>query len=374
MSSKYLFIAILILMLLLGCASKGPLYAEGQIAGEPVSAEMDSKIAKYSLAPDDDEPENIRKLRIDLQESSATIPSTSELQYLVDKGSIDFATIILARALSSQENNRRWQAESYALSKQLDSVGTKQRFIKSFENHHALLIPGWHWKTRRDTGADLKYQRRALAAFGLQTTLVETNEHGDVEENALIIAQAINDSRKLNQSIVIISASKGGAETAYALGAYLEESQTAHVKGWLNIGGLIFGSTLVNYTADDPKRWLRSIGFAEDTPVSVFDKLYPDIASSRLASLNFPSNLTVVNFVGLPFASTVGEQAKYGYSLLASIGPNDGTALIQEMLMPNGYTVVEVGLDHFMRSRRAMARALSLLLLITECQLDQKCK
>jgi hypothetical protein len=375
MPIKLFFISLLIISLLPACGvSKGPLFAQGEIAGELISAEMDSPIAKYSLAPSDDEPLGLKKRRVHLESSINTIPTSYELQLLVEQGSADFASIVLARALLEQGHNKRWQTQSYQLSKKINSQDTKERLTKSFEQHHALLIPGWHWKTRSDTGADLEFQRRILASFGLQSTLVETNEHGTVEENGLLIAKAINNTRSLNKPIVIISVSKGGAETAYALGAELNENQTSYIKGWLNIGGLIAGSSLVNHSANNPKRWLRSIGFSEDTPVSAFNGLNTRVASARMATLSFPGNLTIINYVGMPFASSVNEKAKYSYSLLASKGPNDGAALTQEMLMPNGHTVLEIGLDHYMRSRRAMNRAISLLLMIMECEVRSTCE
>lgn len=375
MPIKQFFIGLSIITLLPACGvSKGPLFAQGEIAGESISAEMDSPIAKYSLEPSEDEPIDLKKRRTQLEASIDSIPTSSELQYLVDQGSADFASLILARALLDQEYNNRWQTQSYLLSQTLRSAETKERLTENFGNHHALLIPGWHWKTRSDTGADLEFQRRILASFGLQSTLVETNEHGTVEENARLIASAIRQISVLNKPIVIISVSKGGAETAYALGAELSENQAADIKGWLNIGGLIAGSSLVDHSSHDPKRWLRSIGFSEDTPVSAFNGLKTHVASARLAELKFPSNITVINYVGVPFASSVNEKAKYSYSLLARQGPNDGAALTQEMLMPNGVTVLEIGLDHYMRSRRAMNRAISLLLMIMECKVGAACE
>ncbi len=375
MPIKLIFIGLAIISLLPACGvSKGPLFAQGEIAGEIISAEMDAPIAKYSLAPSDDEPLEDKKRRIHLENSINKIPTSADLELLVEQGSADFASILLARALLEQGNNKRWQTLSYQLSKEINADETRKRLNKAFINHHALLVPGWHWKTRSDTGADLEFQRRILASFGLQSTLVETNEHGTVEENGLLIATAIKHASSLNKPVVIISVSKGGAETAYALGAELNNDQISNVKGWLNIGGLIAGSSLVDYSSHDPKRWLRSIGFAEDTPVSAFNGLKTHVASKRLAALSFPNNLTVINYVGVPFASSVNEKAKYSYTLLASKGPNDGAALTQEMLMPNGHTVLEMGLDHYMRSRRAMNRALSLLLMIMECEAGTACE
>lgn len=375
MHNKALFLIIsLAVSVLSACGTpKGPLYAEGEIVGEMVAANMDSEIAKYTLAPSADEPIELRQHRQQLEQTIGAIPDAAELQHLVKQGSPDFASVVFARALLGQPNNKRWQMQSRQLSEQLDTDEIKLQLEKVFAKHHALLVPGWHWKTRTDTGADLSFQRRILASFGLQSTLIETDEHGSVENNGVIIAQAIKDASALNKSIVLISASKGGADTAYALGAKLDASQTPYLKGWLNIGGIIAGSTLVDHAIDDPKRWLRWIGFAEDTPVTAIFGLNTEDASARLSQLKFPDSVTIVNYAALPFASSVNDKSVHSYTKLAAYGPNDGAALIQEMLVPGGHTVLEIGLDHYMRSRKAMHRAIALLLMIMECESESAC-
>ena len=88
MPIKLIFIGLSIITLLPACGvSKGPLFAQGEIAGELISAEMDSPIAKYSLAPSEDEPADLKKHRTHLESSIQSIPTSAELQNLVDQGS-----------------------------------------------------------------------------------------------------------------------------------------------------------------------------------------------------------------------------------------------------------------------------------------------
>ncbi len=57
----YILLTLLptLLILLSSCSStKDPLYAQGIIAGEAVAANMDSKIAKFALQPEQDEETN----------------------------------------------------------------------------------------------------------------------------------------------------------------------------------------------------------------------------------------------------------------------------------------------------------------------------
>ena len=153
----------------------------------------------------------------------------------------------------------------------------------------------------------------------------------------------------------------------------LSEQQTQHVKGWLNIGGIIAGSTLIDNEQARPEQWLRSIGFSPETPLDAILSLDTKTAKARLSELKLPRDVVIVNYAALPFASDLSQHAEYSFNSLAKFGPNDGAALIHEMLVPDKTTVLEIGLDHFMRSLRAMYRALALLTLIMECEEKDLC-
>ncbi len=358
---------LLYCFILSGCTTlKGPYYASGKIGNQTISENLDSDIAKIALTSSHKQYTDPRIKQLLARLDISNTPNPYQLQSLVSDGSTDFATIIYARNLLSEGNNPYWQSHSLDLSKHINSPATKAQIKENFSQHHALLVPGWNWETRHDTGADLEFQRKALALFGLTSSLVRTNEHGNVEQNAEIIINAIEEAKNLNKSIIIISVSKGGADTAYALGKLLNSEEAPHLSGWLNIGGIISGSTLVDLEVNDPEKWLLSIGFAPDTPLTAVRSLQKDISFKRASDLSYPENVTIVNYVALPFASNLSKQSRYSYQRLAQYGPNDGAALTHEMLVPNSPTVLEIGLDHFMRSLRAMNRAIALLYMISE--------
>jgi hypothetical protein len=56
-----------------------------------------------------------------------------------------------------------------------------------------------------------------------------------------------------------------------------------------------------------------------------------------------------VNYVGIPFSGQVVDMGLGFYNMLKAQGPNDGPTLIPDALAP-GYTIVEVGMDHFMNN------------------------
>ena len=367
LSTRAVFISLLVVFIS-ACAHQGPNYASGSIAGQIVAENMDSDIAKSALSSTHGEYSDPRINEIFKTLDIVDTPSPEQLQSLVELGSTDFASIIYARSLLNKSDNSYWQEQSLKLSRNLKNDQTFADIRDNFSNYHVLLVPGWNWQTRTDTGADLKFQKKVLASYGLTSSLIRTQEHGDVETNANIIAKAIKQSSELDKSVILISVSKGGADTAYALGNVLNIKDAPHLAGWLNIGGIIAGSTLVDLEMRDPEQWLQSIGFAKDTPLTAVRSLQKNISAERNAKLNYPANITIVNYVALPFASSLSKQSRYSYTRLAQYGPNDGAALTYEMLVPEKPTVLQIGIDHFMRSFDAMNRAIALLYMISESQ------
>jgi hypothetical protein len=69
---------------------------------------------------------------------------------------------------------------------------------------------------------------------------------------------------------------------------------------------------------------------------------------ARLAAVEVPEHVLVVNYVPLPLSGDVTGPARSGYEAMRLLGPNDGIALTTDEILPGGATIVEAGLDHFM--------------------------
>ncbi len=354
---RYWFIATAVVALLLvaSCAVHGPHFAKGELLGEPLALDLGSDEARRLFVG---EPAPVVE----------AMPTTEDLRRLTRERGVDFATLHFARAVYADERNRRWQNRSNELRGDIGwNRATTLRIDSIFPRFHLLVVPGWLWKSRPETGADMALPRKVLARLGLTSTFVNTDENGTVVQNAKTVERAMRNSAKLDKPVIVISASKGGADTAFALGKYYDPARMSHIKGWLNIGGIIDGSAFVQYAIDDPQRWSNYQNIPVETPREALLDLHPDVASPRLAGMEFPQNLLIVNYAGLPFSNTLSRKSRYSYSVLAAHGPNDGSALMTQLLVPDAATVLEPGIDHFMGARRAMTRALALLILMMEC-------
>ena len=56
----------------------------------------------------------------------------------------------------------------------------------------------------------------------------------------------IKQLRGLGLHLVVVSASKSGAEVALALGRVLTPAETSHVRAWVSIGGVLRGSPVAD--------------------------------------------------------------------------------------------------------------------------------
>jgi hypothetical protein len=120
--------------------------------------------------------------------------------------------------------------------------------------------------------------------------------------------------------------------------------------GWLNICGVLRGSPVIDAFLPWPKSWLLRV-------VALFDGWnYNDLLSlssahskPRYQDFAPPAQLTIVNYIGIPFSGQVSDLGRTFYGLLKEQGPNDGLTLITDALAP-GYTIMAVGMDHFVNN------------------------
>ena len=189
------------------------------------------------------------------------IPSREQLALWSDKYSTDFATLILGRQLLRQAQK---QPLYQRYSKQLNS-GEINEELEINADVLFLFVPGWLYKTDPTTGADFSYFRQILREHGANTTLLQTKENGSVADNAEIIAEKLRQLAISSKTpIVIVSASKGGPETAVALSMIKREDAADNIEAWINVGGLLRGTPLADTAVTWPFCWFVEIAVLPD--------------------------------------------------------------------------------------------------------------
>jgi len=149
---------------------------------------------------------------------------------------------------------------------------------------------------------------------GVPAELIETEENGTVESNAEIIAESIRRLRRQGREVLIVSASKSGAEVAIALGDILPPEQTTHVLAWLSIGGVHQGSPFADWALNPTVCWFSKLNLG----VQGFDlegalSLQTSRRRPQFASLRFPDHLLLVSYVPVPLSGGISDRGAFGH-------------------------------------------------------------
>jgi hypothetical protein len=357
---------LLCLGLLVACSSaRHSIPIEGDLAGRHLRTTADSEVARYYLEEyltgKRRRPELDRRISGLERTAHAAPPDAEALRDIAARFSPDFAALFLANTLLKEDRNRRLQA-AYQISldrpprESSEEPGPKDG---ASSPSAILFAPGWLYRSHPENGADFQAPRLLLRRRGFSTALIGTAENGSVEANAEAIARAVRAAGSRGRCLILVSASKSGAEVAPALGDLLSPAETSPVRSWINIGGVLRGTPLADRALAAPRRWL--VGLALHGRCEGLASMTESVGRSRFARLRIPEHVLVVSLVAVPLSGDVTDRARSGYRSLRAYGPNDGLTLLAEAIMPGGVTVLEPGLDHFFRSGLIEDRTLSLL-------------
>jgi len=228
-------------------ASYLKLPAKGYLAGEAISTTVDSGLAKYylenSLSRTAVNSELDRRIR-DIEQRFKKRPlDWLTLREISAETTPDFATLFFIKQSLSDSRNARLQKAYRQEVHRIDAATrrtTRAVAARSeLRKYKLIFVPGFHYLSDQSSGADFYNQRQLFRQLGLSIELAATQEDGTIEENAAIIAGVVRSESRSSTPLILISASKGGPETALALGKMLEPSETRSVKAWLSVGGLI---------------------------------------------------------------------------------------------------------------------------------------
>jgi hypothetical protein len=294
--------------------------------------------------------------------SPAPLPEQRALRELAEVVSLDFAALSFAQALSVDGRSRTVQA---ALHRALmdGPVRSEQalRAPNSFP-YTVLFAPSWMYRSHPETGADFARQRQLLDRLGIPHALIPTRQSAAVDDNAVIIADAIRALGLRGEGVVLVSASKSGAEVAFALSRVLTPEESSRVVAWVNIVGALAGSPLADTALRPPLSWLaRTVFWVRGWDFAGLTSLATAPSRARLSGGRMPESIAVLNVVGVPTSRTVGLKVWTGYQLLRRHGPNDGVVLLADTVWPGGINLVSIGPDHLFAPREDDAYGLALL-------------
>jgi len=340
-------------------------HVKGIFFGHDVDAGLDHELAAYYFEKYANNSLNNHKFDSLLAQKMAHVRKDNilpeDLTYLSNAISVDFASLFFIKNIYGMESNRNAQDlfRNYSALLSTDSSIDKDSIMNGYAY---VFVPGLLYKRHGDKGGDFLAQRRLLDSMGLSNYLIPTNELGSVRENAGIIC---NFFKKLNQAhsrIIVISASKGSPDFAYALGKLMSKADTKNIKAWISIGGVLRGSKI----ADDHLKGAKGLfakvaSFFMGSGTEYIEDLSQEKSVLRHNSLKLPKDLLIIHYVGVPLSTQVYGDVKKNFIELSKIGPNDGLTTLTDELTPNGIVITELGLDHYFKDPKIDQKSIALL-------------
>ena len=276
--------------------------------------------------------------------------------------SVDFAALAFARAVGADAGSRAVQAAfERFLQAGLERSAAALRRPRAFP-YTVLFAPSWLYRSHPQTGSDFARQRRLLDRLGIPNRLITSGESDSVEDNAAAIAAAVRAARSDNDPVIVVSASKSGAEAALALSRLLTPEETTGVAAWVNVAGALHGTPLADAALRPPASWMaRTIFWINGWNWAGLASMATEPSRRRLEGARLPEAIIVVNVIAVPVSGSIGATVYGGYRVLLSDGPNDGVVLLANTVWPSGVNLVALGADHLFNRSREDAYILALL-------------
>jgi hypothetical protein len=336
------------------------------LAGQSIDTTVDSHAAWYYLERflqgHREEPDLDRAIEQVHAQTEGGMPAREFLRDLSRRFSVDFAAAVLARRLLQDERSRsfRYLFEQELEATRARSVGDPALTLPAAGDYTFLFVPGYAYRTAKESGADLARHRDLLTRSAIGNRLLLIEEAGPIEENAEHIARELSQASTTSKRIIVISASTGGPSTALAL-ASLSASQRRSIKAWVNVGGLIQGTALADRAARLPHRWIiRTLMFFRRWPWASVESMRTVRSRARFVQTPIPDDVFCLNYIGIPFSGDITERARPEYRRLRAEGPNDGLTLITDAIVPHGVTIAVLGADHYQADAGAVLRTAAL--------------
>jgi uncharacterized protein YkvS len=347
----------------LSCLPEKAIPVQGFLFGRPIETTVDYDLAKLMLT----NPQHSKVLRLfDAYESKPL--NTNTLAEISAKYSPDVATFYFLQSIYKTDVNRQAQDLYTNYVENLDSNNTYNGLVK-LKEYYIVFIPGLAYREDTSTGADFAQQRKLLADLGVKNELIETDEWGLSEYNAEVIAKQLKELSAVHNKIIVVSASKGGLETAIALGKILNPEETKSIAAWVSVGGILRGSPIADDYLSAPKCWLAEFSlWIKGRNLDIVKDMSYKRRSDYFKDLSFPANLKIIHFVAVPLATQIADEVKDRYCSMIRFGPNDGLTPIADELTENGIVISEIGLDHFFRDKDIDEKTLALALIAMDIQ------
>jgi hypothetical protein len=225
------------------------------------------------------------------------------------------------------------------------------------------VAPGAFYREHPWTGADGAAIREAAGSLGCRTEMIPTASVGTLAANAQAIVSWLAD--RIDERIVLVSLSKGGADVKVALAHRQGPAAFRNVAAWINIGGVTDGSPMVAWLLKRPlATWVyRFLFWRRGRDFQFIRDLDRRPGGPLDAELERLPDLQMIHVIGFPLRRHLRDpRAARWHRRLAPWGPNDTAAILADACKLPGIIVPIWGADHFGNPRVNLPQLTSQLL------------
>jgi len=349
---KALTLFFVFMVCIAGCSTTPEYPVKAKLFGENIDTTADSEIAKYYIERylNGEKSNQHFDVIIDKLNDKYGVGDLNRetLKKISDDTSVDFASIFLATKIMQHPNNRKLQ---HMFSRYVAQTTNILEIEPTKKNEYLLLfVPGWDYvENGHITGSDLLVPRQLVSELGFENYLAEVPANGSVEDIADYLSQDIVKYNQAGKKIIIVGASSAGPAIHLSLGHLLNQQQTRSIKAWINLGGVLQGSPLIDHFQSWPQSMLfNAVVWFKDWDKEKIMSMSVIPSRERFKQLSISDHILIVNYLPIPLSGQLSQFSEDKYPLLATQGPNDGLTLLTDAMAPNSLTIVAMGSDHFL--------------------------
>jgi hypothetical protein len=229
------------------------------------------------------------------------------------------------------------------------------------------VAPGAFYVEFPHTGADGRLLREEAARMGIRSELIPLRTFGRLAENARILTDWLS-ARPADETIILVSLSKGGSDIKMALAGGGAARAFRNVSVWVNLSGLLRGTPLAGWVLGNPLRtlWFRLLLWWRGYDFSVIRELAYGRGTPLDGDLRLPRHLRTIHVIGFPLERHLTNGlARRCYRRVQGLGPNDGAGIVlADVARLPGAVYPVWGADHYLRPGGSDMRALTRRLLL----------
>ena len=299
------------------------------------------------VAPMVDEVGLLARAEAEVARFGGLMPDRTQMQKLLELHGIELTTAIFYQAILSASTHGPFVKAVDA--EKVEALPTPSRL-------QLLLVPALYYQELPQYGGDGEAIAQIAQACGLRVTVAPLLSKGSMRDNAAILWETLRglavDGAGAGDDVLLLSLSVGGGEVRIMLDEHAGAPELARLCGWMNICGLVRGIPLATKLLHNPLRRFHSMTICKAIGLdfTLVRELDPDHAYWQ-GAMALPPTLRVVNLIGVPLHSHVQQRSLFKrYGWMQKLGPNDGLALLDDMLVEPGVTYPLWGADHYFRT------------------------